>query len=158
MYFLDNTPSENRMKFSKPKVACKYASIERTCVYHWFTACCKILFRKKNYSSPWGFAFRTALSGLRAEICIESKWVCSHIKLSSYFNHCVTNAKTQFDMAVNPPWFNINLKTVRATWHACMWFPLLECHFLKVLFFMNFLYKVTVKKTSWVVLTSQLIF
>ena len=31
MYFLDNTPSENRMEFTKLKVACKYASIERGC-------------------------------------------------------------------------------------------------------------------------------
>ena len=31
MYFLDNTPSENRMEFTKQKVACKYASIERGC-------------------------------------------------------------------------------------------------------------------------------
>ena len=38
----------------------------------------------------------------RFVIDIKSKWVCSHIKLSSYFNHRVTNAKTQFDMAVNP--------------------------------------------------------
>ena len=27
MNFLDNTPSENRTKFTKLKVACKYASI-----------------------------------------------------------------------------------------------------------------------------------
>ena len=31
MYFLDNNPSENRTKFTKLKVACKYASIERGC-------------------------------------------------------------------------------------------------------------------------------
>ena len=33
MYFFDKHPSENRMEFTKPKVACKYASIERDCVY-----------------------------------------------------------------------------------------------------------------------------
>ena len=33
MYFLDKPPSENRMEFTKLKVACKYASIERTCAY-----------------------------------------------------------------------------------------------------------------------------
>ena len=27
MNFLDNNPSENRMEFTKSKVACKYASI-----------------------------------------------------------------------------------------------------------------------------------
>ncbi len=31
MNFLDKHPSENRMKFTKLKVACKYASIERSC-------------------------------------------------------------------------------------------------------------------------------
>ncbi len=34
MYFLDNNPSENRTKFTKHQVACKYASIERTYAYH----------------------------------------------------------------------------------------------------------------------------
>ncbi len=29
MNFLDKDPSENRMEFTKTKVACKYASIER---------------------------------------------------------------------------------------------------------------------------------
>ena len=29
MNFLDKHPSENRMEFTKLKVACKYASIER---------------------------------------------------------------------------------------------------------------------------------
>ena len=33
MNFLDNSPSENRMEFTKLQVACKYASIERVCVY-----------------------------------------------------------------------------------------------------------------------------
>ena len=31
MNFLDNDPSENRMKFTKLQVACKYVSIERGC-------------------------------------------------------------------------------------------------------------------------------
>ena len=34
MNFLDNHPSENRMEFTKLKVACKYASIG------WGCACC----------------------------------------------------------------------------------------------------------------------
>jgi len=146
MYFLDNNPSENRTKFTKHQVACKYASIERTYAYHWFTVCCKILLRKKNYFSSWYFAIRTALSGLRAEISIESKWVCSHIKLSSYFNHRVTNAKTQFDMTANPLWFNINLKTASKTSREPCGSPFPECHFPKVLFFMNYLDKTTVGK------------
>ena len=33
MNFLDNNPSENRMKFTKLKVACKYASIEMGYAY-----------------------------------------------------------------------------------------------------------------------------
>ena len=60
---------------------------------------------------------RLAITLICAVICIESCWVCSHIKLSSYFNHRVTNAKTQFDMTANPLWFNINLKTVPTAWH-----------------------------------------
>ncbi len=32
----------------------------------------KFYFAKKNYFSPLGFVFRTALSDLRTEICIES--------------------------------------------------------------------------------------
>ena len=43
-----------------------------------------------------------AYCGLYAEISIESWWVCSHIKLSYDLEQNVTNAKTQFDMAVNP--------------------------------------------------------
>ena len=34
MNFLYNDPSENRMEFTKLKVACKYASIERGYVYN----------------------------------------------------------------------------------------------------------------------------
>ena len=33
MNFLYNYPSENRTEFTKLKVACKYASIERGCAY-----------------------------------------------------------------------------------------------------------------------------
>ena len=33
MNFLDKDPSENRTEFTKLKVACKYASIERGCAY-----------------------------------------------------------------------------------------------------------------------------
>ena len=116
MNFLDKHPSENRMEFTKLKVACKYASIERGCAYRWFTVCCEILFRKKDYFYPWDFAFRTALGGLRAEISIESKWVYSHIKLSYDLEQNVTKVRTQFDMAVNPLWFNINLKTLPLAW------------------------------------------
>ena len=46
--------------------------------------------------------FRKSFSGLHAVICIESKWVCRHIKLSYDLEQNVTNAKTQFDMAANP--------------------------------------------------------
>ena len=38
----------------------------------------------------------------RFEIDIESKWVCSHIKLSYDLEQNVTKVRTQFDMAVNP--------------------------------------------------------
>ena len=148
MYFLDNNPSENRTKFTKLKVACKYASIGGCCASRWFTVCCEFLLRKKNCFSPWDFAFRTALSGLCAEISIESKWVYSHIKLSSYFNHRVTNAKTQFDMAVNPLWFNINHKTMALSCCNGWCVLILECHFPEVLFFMNNLDKTTVDQDT----------
>ena len=144
MYFLDNNPSENRMKFTKLKVACKYASIESGCVSRWFTVCCEILFRKKDSFPSWDFFFRIALSGLCAEICIESKWVCRHIKLSYDLEQNATNDETQFDMAVNPLWFNINLKTTAHARreHLCIQLP--ECTFLWVLFSMNNLDKNTV--------------
>ena len=44
----------------------------------------------------------------RFEIDIESKWVYSHIKLSSYFRYVLFQVITQFDMTANPPWFNTN--------------------------------------------------
>ena len=34
MNFLYNNPSENRTEFTKLKIACKYASIERVCASH----------------------------------------------------------------------------------------------------------------------------
>ena len=109
-------------------------SIGGGCISRWFTVCCLILLRKMNCFCPWDFVFRTALSGLRAEICIESKWVCSHIKLSYDLEQNVMDAKTQFDMAVNPFWFNINLKTSAKTWREHCGSSLLECTFLWVLF------------------------
>ena len=151
MNFLDNTPSENRMKITKHHVACKYASIERVYAYRWFTACCEILFRKRNYFSPWYFAFRTALSGLCAEISIESWWVCRHIKLSYDLEQNATNDETQFDMAVNPLWFNINLKTAAKTWREHCGSSLPECTFLWVLFSMNNFDKITVNQGTVVV-------
>ena len=36
------------------------------------------------------------------EIDIESKWVYSHIKLSSNFSYVLFQVITQFDMAANP--------------------------------------------------------
>ena len=40
MNFLYNTPSENRTEFTKLKVACKYASIERGCASYWLSDGC----------------------------------------------------------------------------------------------------------------------
>ena len=42
------------------------------------------------------------INGLCAEICVESWWVGSHIKLRYELNQNVTGVRTQFDMAVNP--------------------------------------------------------
>ena len=74
---------------------------------------------------------------IRAVICIESWWVGSHIKLSYDLKQNVTEVRTQFDMAVNPLWFNINLKTAAKTWREHCGSSLPECHFQKGLFFMN---------------------
>jgi len=38
----------------------------------------------------------------RSEIDIESKWVYSHIKLSSNFHYILFQVITQFDMTANP--------------------------------------------------------
>ena len=43
-----------------------------------------------------------AFFSLHAVICIESKWVGSHIKLSYDLEQNVTEVRTQFDMTVNP--------------------------------------------------------
>ena len=45
---------------------------------------------------------RLAITLICAEICIESWWVGSHIKLSYDLNQNVTEVRTQFDMAVKP--------------------------------------------------------
>jgi hypothetical protein len=52
-------------------------------------------------TSPFG-QFCAAICVILVVISIESKWVCSHIKLSYDLEQNVTDAKTQFDMAVNP--------------------------------------------------------
>jgi len=46
--------------------------------------------------------FRAAINCIRAVICIESKWVGSHIKLGYDLKQNVMEVRTQFDMAVNP--------------------------------------------------------
>ena len=38
----------------------------------------------------------------RFEIDIESKWVCSHIKLSFSIRYVLIQVRTQFDMVANP--------------------------------------------------------
>ena len=68
--------------------------------------------------------------GIRAVISIESWWVCSHIKLSSIIHHVLIQVISQFDMVVNPLWFNINHKTVAQTSRESLLFPFLECNFL----------------------------
>ena len=47
-------------------------------------------------------AITTCLSH-RFAINIESKWVYSHIKLSSNFSYVLFQVITQFDMPANPP-------------------------------------------------------
>ena len=44
----------------------------------------------------------TTCQNHRSEIDIESEWVYSHIKLSSYFRYVLIQVITQFDMTANP--------------------------------------------------------
>ena len=46
---------------------------------------------------------RMTINGIRAVIDIESWWVYIHIKLRYEWNQSAMDAKTQFDLAVNPP-------------------------------------------------------
>ena len=76
MNFLDNNPSENRMEFTKPKLACKYVSIESGCVCRWFTTCCKIQLRKSNRILP-----------PRPNLSNNSDWQSSSFVLRFVLNH-----------------------------------------------------------------------
>ena len=76
--------------------------------------------------------------GSRAVISIESWWVGSHIKLGYDLNQNVTEVRTQFDMTVNPLWFNINLKTMVLACRNGRCVLVLECYFQKTLFSMNY--------------------
>ena len=53
----------------------------------------------------------TSCHSHRFEIDIVSKWVYSHIKLSSIINHALIQVTTQFDVPANPLRFNINHST-----------------------------------------------
>ena len=64
-----------------------------------FTSQKELFLTSKN--SVFG-QFCETICGFCAVICIESKWVCRHIKVSYDLEQNVTNAKTQFDLAVNP--------------------------------------------------------
>ena len=100
--------------------------------------------QKEQNLALWASPFeqlRLAITLICAEICIESWWVGSHIKLSYDLEQNVTEVRTQFDMAVNPLWFNINLRTMAPAWCDGWCFLAPECHFQKGLFFMNYFYK-----------------
>ena len=70
-----------------------------------FQVVAKIISQKELFLAPKISPFEQlgeTINGLCAEICIESWWVCSHIKLSYDLEQNVTEVRTQFDMAVNP--------------------------------------------------------
>ena len=70
-----------------------------------FQVVAKIISQKELFLAPKISPFeqfRETINGLCAEICIESWWVGSHIKLRYELNQNVTGVRTQFDMAVNP--------------------------------------------------------
>ena len=139
--FLTNTPL--RIAWNSPN----WKSLANMRVLRWvahsadyqmvanFTSQKELFLTSKN--SVFG-QFCETICGFCAVICIESKWVCRHIKVSYDLEQNVTNAKTQFDLAVNPLWFNINLKTRAQACRngRCVLVP--ECHFQKGLFFMNY--------------------
>ena len=66
----------------------------------------KIIHRKKHSqkSAFWKRGTAVLKSCLNGgfEIDIESKWVYSHIKLSSNFRYVLIQVRTQFDMPANP--------------------------------------------------------
>ena len=64
-------------------------------IIHKKKALLKVAFWKR------GTAVLTACLSGSFEIDIESKWVCNHIKLRSYFNQNETEVRSQFDMPAN---------------------------------------------------------
>ena len=113
--------------------------------------------QKEHFFAPKTSPFEQFWAAFRstcAVICIESWWVGSHIKLSYDLKQNVTEVRTQFDMAVNPLWFNINLKTTALACRNGWCVLVLECHFQKGLFFMNYFYKTAVSE-SWQMLRSE---
>ena len=155
MNFLDKHPSENRMEFTKLKVAANMRVlggvvyiVDLQCVVKFCFAKRTFLLSRNSFSEQFWAAF----CNIGAVICIESWWVGSHIKLRYELNQNVTEVRTQFDMAVNPLWFNINLRTMAL---ACQngWSVLVpECHFQKCLFFMNYFYKT---RSLWILTNSE---
>ena len=97
--------------------------------------------QKEHFFTPKTSPFEqfwAAFRSTHAVICIESWWVGSHIKLSYDLEQNVTEVRTQFDMAVNPLWFNINLKTMVLACRNGWCVLVLECYFQKTLFSMNY--------------------
>ena len=66
-------------------------------IIHKKKALLKVAFWKRGYTCLMACLSRCF------EIDIESKWVYSHIKLSSYFRYVLFQVITQFDMTANPP-------------------------------------------------------
>ena len=122
--------------------------VDLQCVVRFYFAKRIFLLSRNSFSEQFWAAF----CNTGAVICIESWWVGSHIKLRYELNQNVTEVRTQFDMAVNPLWFNINLRTkvlaCRNGW--CVLVP--ECHFQKCLFFMNYFYKT---RSLWILTNSE---
>ena len=75
MNFLDKHPSENRMEFTKLKVARKYASIGRGCACCWLSDCCGCLFAKWSLFCLENFALWTILSGILRTSCRDWYWI-----------------------------------------------------------------------------------
>ena len=62
----------------------------------------KFYFAKRTVFCLQRLLLSDSFNRIRSVISIESKWVYNHIKLRCDLEQNVTDAKTQFDMAVNP--------------------------------------------------------
>ena len=114
---------------------------KRLCMLLIYSMLRYLVSQKEQFGHPECSSFEhlwAAFCGLHAVIDIKSWWVGSHIKLGYDLKQNVTEVRTQFDLAVNPLWFNINLKTMVLACRKGWCVLVLECYCQKTLFSMNY--------------------